>query len=278
MDLKTGDTRMIIDACVQEGLLRNACAYVLATSFHETEYTVTPIYEHGERAYFDKYEPGTPIGRRLGNTQPGDGFRYRGRGYVQLTGRANYEKAGRIIGVDLVNNPDLALDPKIAARILVAGMVSGWFTGKKLSNYIDLQHSDFVNARRIINGTDRANTIALYAQQFDMLLKIEGYGETPAQPATLQPSIPAASSAVPAPQPATPTAAPPAPATPQMIQDKPGVVIVTQEGSKPPVITQQTTPSKPADKHALMAGGFVIILTAMATLWHSVTACFHSFF
>ncbi|MFD0726417.1 peptidoglycan-binding protein [Lysobacter brunescens] len=59
-------------------------------------------------------KPGT-----LGNTEPGDGWRFHGRGYVQLTGRANYESVGQALGLDLVNNPDLAADREIAARIAI---------------------------------------------------------------------------------------------------------------------------------------------------------------
>lgn len=59
-------------------------------------------------------------GGRMGNTAPGDGFKYRGRGVIQLTGKANYERYGKMIGVDLVNNPDLASDPDVAAKIAVA--------------------------------------------------------------------------------------------------------------------------------------------------------------
>jgi predicted chitinase len=57
----------------------------------ETARRFTPVTEFGQPSYFNKYDAGTPIGRRLGNMQPGDGFRFRGRGYVQITGRANYE-------------------------------------------------------------------------------------------------------------------------------------------------------------------------------------------
>lgn len=67
------------------------------------------------------------------------------------------------MNVDLVNNPDLALNPQIAAEILVVGMEKGLFTGKKLSTYINNESNDFVNARRIINGVDRAQLIAGYA-------------------------------------------------------------------------------------------------------------------
>lgn len=59
-------------------------------------------------------------GNRMGNTAPDDGFKYRGRGIIQLTGKDNYEKYGKMLGLDLVNNPDLAADPKVAAQIAVA--------------------------------------------------------------------------------------------------------------------------------------------------------------
>ena len=84
-------------------------AYLLGTTKHETADTMAPIYERGAKAYFNKYEPGTKIGKALGNTAKGDGYRYRGRGFVQLTGRANYRKFG------IEDNPDKALEPDIAA-------------------------------------------------------------------------------------------------------------------------------------------------------------------
>lgn len=205
MDLKLGDTRMIIDACAHEGLLRNQCAYVLATAYHETAATMKPIEEMGGQAYL-RSKPYYP---------------FFGRGYVQLTWEAGYKKASGKLGVDFIANPSLLLQSQYAAPILVIGMKEGWFTGKKLSDYIDLQHSDYVGARRIINGTDKANTIALYARQFDVLLKIDGYGEAPAQPAT---------------------AAPPAPAAPSIIPDNGTVVVVTQKGNEPPVLTNAPVP------------------------------------
>ncbi len=146
-------------------------AYMLGTTKWETDHTMQPIVEKGPRSYFNKYEPGTKIGRNLGNTQAGDGFRFRGRGYVQLTGRTNYTKMGKLLGTDLVGNPDLALDPKVAAQIMFEGMTTGKsfhgdFTGKSLENYFNSKTTDWVNARRIINGTDRAQEIAAIAKQF----------------------------------------------------------------------------------------------------------------
>jgi predicted chitinase len=72
-----------------------------------------PISEYGPRSYFNIYE-----GRLdLGNTQPGDGYRFRGRGYIQLTGRHNYTVYGQMLGLPLADDPDQALDPTVAARL-----------------------------------------------------------------------------------------------------------------------------------------------------------------
>jgi len=74
-------------------------------------------------------------GGRMGNKEPGDAYKYIGRGFIQLTGRENYEKVGKLIGVDLVNNPELANDPKIAAKIVPAFFKVG---GKKPKDLEDI--------------------------------------------------------------------------------------------------------------------------------------------
>jgi putative chitinase len=149
----------------------NQIAYALATIKWETAHTFTPIHELGSLSYFDKYDAGTPLGQRLGNTDSGDGFLFRGRGYVQITGRENYTHIGSLLGVDLVSNPDQALDPEIAYQIAANGMKNGWFTGRRLSQYIPTGATpDYVNARRIINGQDHAADIAAIAQSFQELL------------------------------------------------------------------------------------------------------------
>ncbi len=144
-------------------------AYLLATAGHETAHTFKPITERGGKGYFDKYNAGTRIGRRLGNTQPGDGYNFRGRGYVQITGRDNYEKFSTKDD-DLLANPELALQPETAYAIAVAGMRTGAFTGKKLTDYISGKRCDYVNARRIINGTDKALSIADAARRYESIL------------------------------------------------------------------------------------------------------------
>lgn len=139
--------------------------YAVATSYHETAHTFAPIREYGRNLYFAKYEPGTPIGRRLGNTQRGDGIKFKGRGYVQITGRANYKRFSALLGVDLIGDPDLALNPVIAYKIMALGMRQGLFTGKKLSDYINATRCDWVQSRRVVNGLDRASLIAQYAER-----------------------------------------------------------------------------------------------------------------
>lgn len=145
---------------------RRWVAYALATAWHECGFE--PIHEKGGRAYLSKYDTGR-LARILGNTPEadGDGVKYAGRGLVQLTGRRNYAAAGEYLGIDLLGNPDLALDLRHAAEILAWGMETGAFTGKKLADYLG---NDYRNARRIINGMDRADLIAGYAASFEAAL------------------------------------------------------------------------------------------------------------
>ena len=140
-------------------------AYALATAWHETARTMQPIKEMGGDAYFTRrYDirgENPNLARRLGNHTPGDGAKYAGRGYVQLTGRDNYHRYG------LTDRPDDAMKPEVAAKILRDGMAHGRFTGKSLSDYLP---GDYVGARRIINGTDKAQAIANYAVTFEKAL------------------------------------------------------------------------------------------------------------
>jgi hypothetical protein len=151
---------------------RRQLAYCLATFKWETAHTMRPIDEHGGDGYFNKrYGPQTKVGKMLGNTQDGDGARFHGRGYVQLTGRRNYAKAKALTGVDLLNDPDQAKDSAVAYEIATQGMIDGWFTGRKLSQFIkDGESPDYENARTIINGHDKAANIADIARRFSEVL------------------------------------------------------------------------------------------------------------
>lgn len=145
-------------------------AYVLATVKHECARTWRPIAEryNGDpfKYFTDKYD-----GREdLGNTEPGDGYRFRGRGFVQLTGRSNYQKLSAVVGIDLVEKPDLALNEDVSFLILTAGMKFGEFTGKRLEQYVSADRADYRNARRVVNGLDKATLIAGYATKFESLL------------------------------------------------------------------------------------------------------------
>lgn len=136
-------------------------AYIMATVKHETANTFQPIAEFGKGR-----------GRSYGRPDPETGQTYYGRGYVQLTHRENYKRMGDLLGVDLVNNPELAQDPDIAYQILVIGMKEGLFTGVGLDKYINEGGANFQQARRIVNGTDRASKIANEAKKMVAVLKV----------------------------------------------------------------------------------------------------------
>lgn len=137
-------------------------AYMLGTVRRECGSDMHPIREVGRGK-------GMKYGKVI------NGHVYYGRGYVQLTWDWNYKEMGRILGIDLYNNPDLALRQDIAAKIMIEGMTKGKsnrgdFTGVSLENYFNSDKTDWVNARRIINGLDKADLISGYARQFYMAL------------------------------------------------------------------------------------------------------------
>lgn len=134
-------------------------AYVLATFYHEAKFE------------YDIREIGKGKGRGYGRPDKITGQTYYGRGPCQLTHKYNYEKFSKILSKDLVNEPDLALEKENAIKILMYGMFHGSFTGKALKDYIDEDSVDFLNARRIVNGKDKAKLIADYADKFYEIIK-----------------------------------------------------------------------------------------------------------
>jgi len=167
-------------------------AYALATAKWETAHTMQPIAEFG-KGRGRKY--GVPVGpyRQV----------YYGRGFVQLTWLENYRKATEELrkrgfmraNEDLVREPSLAMRDDIAAAIMVLGMVEGWFTGHKLARHFNERVTEWEQARRIINGMDKAGQIARIARQFYEALLASRTSEIP----------------IPAPVPAPPVAPPPVP-------------------------------------------------------------------
>lgn len=143
-------------------------AYIFATTVRETGGKMQPIHELGSAAYFTKHYEGRGD---LGNVVKGDGARFHGRGYAQMTGRKNYRDWSKRIGVDLVDEPDRVLEPELAARILVEGSMLGTFTNKRLALYINDDKCDYYSARRVINGLDHANEIEANAKKFEAALR-----------------------------------------------------------------------------------------------------------
>jgi len=136
-------------------------AYILATAYHESRFK--PIEEIGKGKgypYGKMLDMGAGPNKRVAYTSPNK--LYYGRGFVQLTWRVNYKAFSKQLGVDLVERPELALQPDIAAEILVIGMQKGMFTGARLIDSFNKLENDPVEARTIVNGHDKAALIASY--------------------------------------------------------------------------------------------------------------------
>lgn len=161
-----------IAAYQEAGWSLSHASYGLATSYHETAQRMQPVREglsvsDAWRKKNLRYYP------------------YYGRGDVQLTWLANYEKADKALSLngELVRNLDLALDASISAKIMVKGMEEGWFAGDKVGRHTLKRHlpdsvgtlNQYRSARRIINGTDKADVIAKQAIAFQQALLKAGY-------------------------------------------------------------------------------------------------------
>jgi hypothetical protein len=157
-------------------------AYALGTTHLETGATMQPISERGGNKYFElNYGPlgkSPARAKKMGNIQPGDGAKYHGRGFVQLTWKSNYQTLGAHLSkafgksIDLVTKPDLALQPDYAAEIMFFGMSAGTFTSRKFSDYFTTDKNgqpvknNWVGARAIINGNDKAQVIANFGKDY----------------------------------------------------------------------------------------------------------------
>ena len=178
-------------------------AYVLATAYHETNPPMVPsreslYYTSAQRLQvvwpgrFPTAREAQPFVRnskklanhvyngRLGN-RPGtnDGWLFRGGGLDQLTGRRNYERMSDELGVDLLQNPDRILEPEIAVRSIMKGMIEGHYRGKKLADYINETRTDYYNAREIVNADKRrvGRQVEQYAKAFEKALRAGGWSQ-----------------------------------------------------------------------------------------------------
>jgi len=149
-------------------------AYILATAYHETAFTMQPVREtlaatdaRAIEILENAYASGKLSWVKTPYWRPDeDGKSWLGRGLVQLTHKRNYEAMSKLTGIDLVAEPDRAMEMDAAVSILIEGMVRGSFANHKLADHLNETTDDWVNARRIVNGTDRAEKLAGYGKTF----------------------------------------------------------------------------------------------------------------
>ena len=171
---------LIVETCEKYGLTYPQTAYLLATTYHETAHTFKPIEEYGKgkgRKYGTIYTNTEGVKYGIAGSG-GDTYLYSdypnlyyGRGHTQNTWLDNYKYIKQRTGVDVDNNPNLLLDSKLSAEVTVLAMKEGWYTSKKLSDYINDKKKDLLGARRIVNGNDKAKQIADIAVVMEKALR-----------------------------------------------------------------------------------------------------------
>lgn len=192
----------ILDAIENRKISIDHVAYMMATAYHEVGPNLIPIRENLNYSTASRIKQVWPsrfkslaaaqpyvnnpkqlankvYNGRYGNAENGDdGWNYRGGGLPQTTFKDNYAKVGQIIGYDLVKQPELILEPRVAVAALVEGSLQGIYTGKKLS---DFKTGDYYNMRDVINADKKLNgkKIADHAKVFEKALHDAGYGEKP---------------------------------------------------------------------------------------------------
>ena len=211
-------------------------AYILATAYHETAQTMQPIREKGGEKYL-RSKPYYP---------------WVGEGLVQVTWEVNARKFGATAPGQLMTWP-------LALRAIFDGMTKGMFTGRKLSDYIDGELADYIGARRIVNGTDKASKIADHSKAFETVLRDAGYGVLATVIAP--PRVP------------DPTPSQPAPAPVPSEKTNP-------KSDFPTVSEPKAVPAKTAASpgNAAAAVGLLTIGTAITLSWHEIIAWLSSIF
>lgn len=146
--------QLIVDACRREGLTCPQTAYLVATAHHESR-----------------------LGLWLEDTSGRvEATRFRPRGHAPLTGRAQYRRFANLLDLPLLDRPDLAAEPKLAAEILVLGATKGWFTGRTLAEFVNATGIDYVAARQVMPSAARPIRVAGYARTFEADLEGVPYG------------------------------------------------------------------------------------------------------
>jgi predicted chitinase len=200
----------LVDVSDQEGLEIRGLAYVFASIYHETGTLMFPIKETVKRTHKDKNPKDSVVIARLDRAwangqlpwvkEPYWREGWFGRGGIQLTHKDNYGKMGRALGLNLIGQPEMALDPYISAQIAIIGCRDGMFTGRRLDQFFNDKTDNAPGARRIVNGregrvgpdgfTTLDHKIAGYHNEFLRALREAGYEQR-------RPQIPSPSRDVP---------------------------------------------------------------------------------
>lgn len=153
----------LVSVSRREKLSLAQTAYVLATAHHESRMGVCLVNPATGWGYEGDHE--------LGNTHYGDGHRFRARGYVPILGRTQYAQWERRLKLPLLLEPELVAEPYVAAEIAVRGMMAGTFTGRRLGEFVNDARTDYLGARQVVSGRDRAVLIARYADCYQSELR-----------------------------------------------------------------------------------------------------------
>lgn len=188
---------VVLNTAQEHGATLEQAAYILATAYGETGGRMEPIRENMNyslsraRQVFSAKRLGPNFGALVGNPRAianqlyngmlgnrhgtDDGWNFRGGGLGQTTGRSNYAKGAEKFGMQPEAFAEWNMTLPGGAMYLTRGMLEGWTTGKKLSDYINENGIDYHNARRTWNGTFAADKYAGYARHFERALKAAGY-------------------------------------------------------------------------------------------------------
>lgn len=202
----------IIAECRKQGADLGQTSYILATAYGETGGKMRPVRENMNysakripQVFSAKRRQGIPTSKLAGNPQllantvyggewgkdnlgnrigTDDGWDFRGFWIGQITGYHNAKKWAAGLSVDLIGNPSLLDDPHLAVKGLVLPMLEGWATGKPLHQYVKGNFRDYIEARRVWNGTFEATKYAEYAEAFEAALDAAGYAISAPQATT----------------------------------------------------------------------------------------------